>query len=67
MLRWHQKVQKDVRYIEERSGITEGIDDVLKGMIENIDYRRLEDLQKAICESIKKFECKKNRIRLEKT
>ena len=47
MLRWHQKVQKDVREYLERSGITEGIDDVLKGMIENIDYRRLEELTKS--------------------
>ena len=28
----------------ERSGISDGIDDVLKGMIENIDYKRLEEL-----------------------
>lgn len=47
MLRWHQKVQKDVREYLERSGISDGIDDVLKGMIENIDYKRLEELTKS--------------------
>lgn len=46
-LRWHQKVQKDIREYLERSGITDGIDDVLKGMIENIDYTHLEELTKS--------------------
>lgn len=47
MLRWHQKVVKDVREYLERSGITEGLEDVLKGMIENIDYTRLEELARS--------------------
>lgn len=47
MLKWHQKVQKDVREYLERSGIQEGIEDVLRGMIENIDYSQLEVLVKS--------------------
>ena len=65
MLRWHQKVQKDVREYLERSGITEGIDDVLKGMIENIDYRRLEELTKSHMRINKEIQMQKeqNQIR----
>lgn len=44
MLRWHQKVLKDVREYLERSGITEGVEEVLRGMVENISYIRLEEL-----------------------
>lgn len=47
MLQRHQKVVRDVREYLERSGITEGIDDVLKGMVENIDYIRLEELARS--------------------
>lgn len=47
MLRWHQKVLKDVREYLERSGITDGLEEILRGMIENIDYTQLEELAKS--------------------
>ena len=46
-LEWRCKIMRDVRDYLERSGITEGTEEVLKGMIENIDYIQLEKLVKS--------------------
>lgn len=46
-LDWRCKMMRDVRDYLERSGITEGTEEVLKGMIENIDYIQLEKLVKS--------------------
>lgn len=46
-LNWRCKIIQDVRDYLERSGITEGTEEVLKGMIENIDYIQLEKLVKS--------------------
>ena len=45
-LDWRCKIIQDVRGYLERSGITEGTEEVLNGMIENIDYVQLEKLVK---------------------
>lgn len=64
MLQRHQKVVRDVREYLERSGITEGIDDVLKGMVENIDYIRLEELARSHMRVNKGIQMKKKRMEL---
>ena len=64
MLRWHQKVQKDVREYLERSGITDGIDDVLKGMIDNINYTQLEELTKSHMKINKGIQIKKEQEKI---
>lgn len=46
-LDWHCKMIRDVRDYLERSGIKDQTDEVLKGMIENIDYTHLEKLVKS--------------------
>ena len=46
-LDWHRKMIRDVRDYLERNGITEGTEEVLGGMIENIDYAHLEKLVKS--------------------
>ena len=46
-LDWHCKMVRDVRDYLERSGITEGMEEVLGELIENIDYAHLEKLVKS--------------------
>lgn len=46
MLQWNRKVVNDVKNYLIRNGLTDGIDDVLKGMVEHIDYVKLEELVK---------------------
>lgn len=46
-LNWRCKIIQDVCDYLERSGITEETEEVLKGMIENIDYIQLEKLVKS--------------------
>lgn len=63
-LHWHHRMINDVRDYLERSGMTVGTEEVLKGMIENIDYTYLEELIKSNMMSNQKIQMKKQEERM---
>ena len=56
MLDWHQRMQEEVKEFLARNGVKEGAEDILRGLIENVNYNSLDELTKSSVKALPKPE-----------